>query len=170
MAPREAASDRAPQPLLRESVRTLHPSYFALVMATGIVSAGLRDHGVPALSTALMWLTAACYLFLVVLLGWRLLAFAGEVRRDGSDPQRGFGFFTFVAGTEVLGTRLALAGHHGAATGLLVLGGVSWLVLGYLIPSTAILGGAIRPIVAGANGTWFIWAVGTQSVAVLTAT
>lgn len=154
---------------LRDSVRTLHPGYFALVMATGIVSVGLRDR-VPALSAALMWLTAAAYLVLVILYLWRVAAFGKEMRRDLVDPARGFAFFTFTAGTDVLGTRLAAAGHLGTAMALLVVGGVGWLVLGYLIPWTAAFGGVDRPIVAVANGTWFIWVVASQSVAVLTAT
>jgi tellurite resistance protein TehA-like permease len=42
-------------------------------------------------------------------------------------------------------------------------------VLGYVVPWTAVLGRAHRPVVAGANGTWFIWVVASQSVAVLAA-
>jgi tellurite resistance protein TehA-like permease len=43
-------------------------------------------------------------------------------------------------------------------------------VLGYVIPWTAQLGHAQRPILAAANGTWFIWVVASQSVAVAAAT
>lgn len=154
---------------VRGAVRTLNPSYFALVMATGIVSVGLRDRGVPWLSAALLWLSAAAYLVLVVLYAWRAAASATRMRGDLADPSRGFGFFTFVAGTNVLGTRLALAGHRGTAAVLLVVGVAGWLVLGYLIPWAAAFGSADRPVVADANGTWFVWAVATQSVAVLTA-
>jgi tellurite resistance protein TehA-like permease len=152
-----------------DAVRTLDPGYFALVMATGIVSIGLRGLGVPALSAALLWLAAAGYVVLVVLHGWRLVAFPGRARGDLADPARGFGYFTFVAGTDVLGTRLALAGHHGTAAALLAAGGLVWLALGYLIPWAAALGRAARPVVAGANGAWFLWVVATQSVAVLAA-
>lgn len=107
------------RPAVREAVRTLHPGYFALVMATGIVSVGLRDRGVPPASVALLWLAGAAYVVLVVLNGWRLASFPGEVRRDLSHPVRGFGFFTFVAGTDVLGSRLVLDGHVAVAVALL---------------------------------------------------
>src|SRR5665648_579226 len=48
--------------------------------------------------------------------------------------------------------------------------GISWLVLGYVVPWTAALGRKERPIVADANGTWFIWVVASQSVAIAAAT
>jgi tellurite resistance protein TehA-like permease len=139
-------------------------------MATGIVSLGLVDRGVPALSATLLWLAAAAYLALVLLHLWRAAAFPGQLRSDLTDPARAFGFFTFVAGTDVLGARLAAAHYPVAARVLLVVGLVGWLVLGYLVPWTAIVGGAGRPLLAAANGSWFIWVVATQSVAALIAT
>jgi tellurite resistance protein TehA-like permease len=48
--------------------------------------------------------------------------------------------------------------------------GLTWLVLGYVIPWTAVLGRTQRPVVATANGTWFIWVVASQSVAICAAT
>lgn len=151
------------------AVRDLHPGYFALVMATGILSVGVYDVGARALSTVLMWSAIAAYLALVALHAWRVAWFGGELRRDLTHPARGFGFFTFVAGTDVLGTRLVLGGHLGVATALLVVGGLGWLVLGYVVPWQVALRGAERPVLAEANGAWFIWVVATQSVAVLAA-
>ena len=39
-------------------------------------------------------------------------------------------------------------------------------MLSYVIPVRLILGPRPRPVLAGVNGTWFIWVVGTQSIAV----
>ncbi len=152
----------------REAVRSLYPGYFALVMATGILSVDLRNHDLMAASVALLWVAMAAYLVLAVLTAWRLVAFRPEMRRDLGDPRRAFGFFTFVAATDVLGVRLAVDGHRPLASALLVVGGVGWLVLGYAVP-WAVLLRAERPVLAAANGGWFIWVVGTQSVAVLAA-
>lgn len=154
---------------VRAGVRTLNPGYFALVMATGIVSVGMRNNNLLTLSAVLLWIAAACYLVLVVLTVWRLIAFRAEVLTDFTDPRRSFGFFTFVAGTDVLGARLALQGHRNVALGLLVVGWLGWLILGYVVPWTAQLGRAQHPVLATANGTWFIWIVASQSVAVLAA-
>ncbi len=154
---------------IRDGVRTLNPGYFALVMATGIVSVGMRNHNLDIVSDLLLWIAAASYAVLLVLSGWRVVSFRAELRMDFSDPSRGFGFFTFVAGTDVLGTRLLLQGHRDVALAFLAVGWLSWLILGYVIPWTAQLGRAERPVLAAANGTWFIWIVASQSVAVLAA-
>ena len=43
-------------------------------------------------------------------------------------------------------------------------------MLGYVVPWTAVLGQRRRdPCVATANGTWFIWVVASQSVAIAAA-
>lgn len=138
-------------------------------MATGIVSIGLLMHDLRVLSAVLLWVAAAGYLLLVALHLWRAAVFRRELRQDLAHPSRGVGFFTFVAGTDVLGARLAFDGHTTVAAVLLVVGGVSWLVLGYLLPVTVTLQHRGRSAVTRADGTWFIWVVAAQSVAVLTA-
>ena len=50
-----------------------------------------------------------------------------------------------------------------------MIGWVSWVVLGYLLPWLAVLGRRDRLVLAVANGTWFIWVVASQSVAVISA-
>ena len=70
----------------------------------------------------------------------------------------------------MVGTALTNRGFVGAGFGLLIVGSVAWLFLGYVVPWSAVLGrGRQGPILAKANGTWFIWVVGSQSVAVLAA-
>ncbi|WP_020578177.1 tellurite resistance/C4-dicarboxylate transporter family protein [Actinopolymorpha alba] len=151
-------------------MRTLHPSYFALVMATCIISVNLHQLGLLPLSLLLLWIAAASYVVLIVLSLWRLVSYPAVMAEDLRDPQRGFGFFTFVAGTNVLGTRLLLDGHELAAIALLVLGGLAWIGLGYGVPAAVLAGHRDKPAVEGANGTWFIGVVAAQSVAVLAAT
>ena len=155
---------------LEASVRGLSPAYFAMVMATGIVTVGLAYDGRRLLSRCLLVLTVAAFAGLVVLNGWRLVSYRSELVDDLTSPATGFGFFTFVAGTDVLGARLALDAHHRAALALLAVGWVAWIVLGYVVPWTAVLGRPVRPVLESANGSWFIWVVASQSVATLAAT
>jgi tellurite resistance protein TehA-like permease len=155
---------------VREAVRTLHPGYFALVMATGIVSIGMHADHQDAVSVLLLWVTGLSYAVLVIAHAWRLVSFRSEVAADFTDPDRGFGLLTFAAGTDVLGTRLAVDAHHGAAAALLAVGWAAWMVFGYVVPWTAVLGRPARPMLGSANGTWFLWIVAAQSVAVLAAT
>jgi tellurite resistance protein TehA-like permease len=154
---------------VRHAVRGLTPGYFALVMASGIISVGMQLRGYTLLSVLLLIACAESFAVLVVLTLWRLIAHRAAVVDDLTDPRRGFGFFTFIAGTNVLGVRLSMDGHYAATAGLLLVAGVTWLVLGYVVPWTAVLGSQQRPVVATANGTWFIWVVASQSVAVAAA-
>ncbi len=153
----------------RGAVESLTPGYFALVMATGIISIGLELEGFTVLSWLLLAVCAAAFIVLLSLTVWRFVSYRAAVNEDFMDPRRAFGFFTFVAGTNVLGVRLGMEGLHGVTALLLVLSGSAWLVLGYVVPWTAVLGREERPVVAAANGTWFIWVVASQSVAIAAA-
>jgi tellurite resistance protein TehA-like permease len=155
---------------VQRAVEGLAPGYFALVMASGIISVGLNLEGYAAISWVLLVIAASAFVVLLSLTAWRFVAYRQAIKDDFNDPRRGFGFFTFVAGTNVLGVRLGTEGFFGATAALLVLSGIVWLVLGYVVPWTAVLGREERPVVATANGTWFIWVVASQSVAVAAAT
>lgn len=150
-------------------LRWLDPGVFALVMATGIVAVDLRDHRLAAAAAALFVVAAVSYGLLVVGTVWRVVAFPAAVRADIADPRRGFGFLTLVAATNVLGTLLAGTGHRDLAVALLAVGVAGWLTPGYAVPLAVLLNREVRPVVA-ANGTWFLWIVAVQSVAVVAAT
>lgn len=150
-------------------VQRLPPGYFALVMATGIISLGLELEGFHLASDALLVIAAVAYAVLLLLTIWRALRFPRDIVEDFAGPRNGFSFFTFVAGTNVLGARLAAAGVHVVPEVLLGVSFLSWLVLGYVIPGLVVGRNQGADILAGLNGTWFIWSVASQSVAVLAA-
>ena len=139
-------------------------------MASGIVSVGMKLEGFPIVSNGLLVACAVAFVVLLSLTLWRFIAYRSAITADFFDPARAFGFFTFVAGTNVLGVRLGMDGHYAVTAVLLALSGGVWLLLGYVVPWTAVLGRVERPVVALANGTWFIWVVATQSVAIAAAT
>ncbi|HEX6194463.1 MAG TPA: tellurite resistance/C4-dicarboxylate transporter family protein [Jiangellaceae bacterium] len=149
-----------------EALRRLYPGYFALVMATGIVSVGAHDVEMHGLSAALLVIGLVCFGVLVVCYLWRAVAFGRELLADLVAPDRAFAFFTFVAACNVLGARLATDGYLAATAVLAAVSMVVWLLLSYGIPVRLILGPRPSPVLAGVNGTWFIWVVGTQSLAV----
>ncbi|MBO0688354.1 MAG: tellurite resistance/C4-dicarboxylate transporter family protein [Candidatus Dormibacteraeota bacterium] len=168
-----AHSPRSAQPFwgrIQESVGGLHPGYFALVMATGILSTATLELGLPWISVPLLYLTAASYVVLCVLIGWRLVAFPGRVLADATGPERAFAFFTFVAGSDVLGLRLAAAGQLPLAEALALLAAAAWLLLTYAVPAALIAAPHKVPVSAAVNGTWLLWVVGTQAVAGAAAT
>jgi hypothetical protein len=109
----------------------------------------------------------ALYLFFITLSVVRAVRFRESLRADLHDPTRAFGFFTAIAGTNVIATALVGLGMAPLALVLFGIGALLWLVLGYGIPFAAVLGSSIRPVVKGVNGTWFVWVVAAQSVAVV---
>jgi len=147
-------------------LRDLNPGYFAVVMATGIVSRAAYLDGATLLAGVLLAVAAAAYVILVVAYGWRFARYRREFLADATDPVKAFAFFTFVAGSNVLGAGLAADHFPGITAGLLVIAGLAWLLLGYGVPGALIARRGARPALSGANGTWFLWVVGTQSVAV----
>lgn len=139
-------------------------------MATGIMSVGMANSKLPLLSGLLLGLAIICYSVLVTLTAIRLVRFRSTMLAQLRDPSISFGYFTFVAGTDVVGTALASRGFFHAAFALLIVGSLAWLTLGYIVPWAAVAGrGRSGPILEKANGTWFIWVVASQSVAVLAA-
>ena len=138
-------------------------------MATGIVSIALDLTHHQAVSRVLFALAGTAYLTLLVLTGWRLAAHRDTLLADFRNTRRAFGFFTFVAGTNVLGARAAIEGWYLLTAILMTVAGLVWVVFGYVIPWSAVLGHQERPVVAAANGTWFIWVVASQSVALAAA-
>jgi tellurite resistance protein TehA-like permease len=154
------------RPAAAAAIRNLNPGYFALVMATGIVSRAVGVDGSARLSGILLALTIACYAILVVAYGWRLIGYRREFLADLADPRKTFAFFTFVAASDVLGSRLAADGHSWATVALLIVAIVVWLLLNYGVPLMLITRHGTKSALVGVNGTWFIWVVGTQSIAV----
>lgn len=150
------------------ALRGLSPGYFASVMATGICSIGFDQHGFPTLSLVLLVTAEVGFVALIALNAWRLIAYREEMVEDFTHPLRGFGFYTFVAAANVLSVRIA-DDHHDVALWLTLVSTVLWFLRGYVVPWTTELGPGERPIVAAANGSWFMWAVSGQSVAVAAA-
>lgn len=152
-------------------VRNLSPGCFALVMATGIVSGGLRLNGWQVLAELLLWLAAVSFVVLAVATVWRLVRYHAEVVADELNPSRSFAFFTVTAGADVLASGLVLDGHLVVGAVLLAVGMLLWLLLGYTLPLVLIARHGLRPALAGADGSWFLWVVGAQSIVVaITAT
>jgi tellurite resistance protein TehA-like permease len=157
-----------------QAVRRVDPVWFAMVMATGIVSAALRLAGLPGPATALLVIAGAGFVIVAAATCWRAALFPGDLRAELGRPDRAFTLFTFVAACSVLGNGLAGAGHRAAAAVLAgaVLAGAAlaaWLALACLIPARLGAWSRARRPITGVNGTWYLAAVGTQSLALATA-
>jgi tellurite resistance protein TehA-like permease len=153
---------------LADAVTHLFPGYFALVMATGIVSIAAHALQMPRIAWALLAVNLAAYAVLVLLLAARLITRFAHVLEDLNSHARGPGFFTVVAGTCVLGSQiLILTGRAGAAHGLWVAGIVLWVVVMYAFFTATVIRELKPSLEAGINGAWLLGIVATQSVSVL---
>jgi tellurite resistance protein TehA-like permease len=148
------------------AVRGTHPGSFAVVMATGIVSAALRDASRPHASAALLVIAAAAFAVLAASSAVRAAAFPADVCRDLTCPARAFTGFAFVAACGVLGDRLAQDDHAAAASVLAAAALAAWLALTWLVPGRTAAGHREPPAITDISGNWYLWVVGTQSLAI----
>ena len=160
-------TDTQPNPLSRAAA-DLFPGYFALVMATGIISIACFLLQMRTLSFVLLAINVVAYFALCLLLLLRLLLFFSRVKTDINDHVRGPGFFTVVAGTCVLGSALLIVmDRFGSALVLWFAGILFWIVIMYTF-FTAVTVRENKPsIEAGLNGGWLLAVVATQSISVL---
>jgi tellurite resistance protein TehA-like permease len=165
MAGAVGTTTSAPRP---GALETLPPAYFALVMATGIVAIASRMLGLILLSDVLLVLNPIFYVVLWSLFIARAVRHSAAFRRDLSDPARGVGFFTVVAGTAVLGAQLAIelqALHAAAALWILTL--FLYVIVTFGLFASFTVRSDKPDLRHGLNGAWLVSIVATQGVAVL---
>lgn len=153
---------------LSRAAADLFPGYFALVMATGIISVACFLLGMKTIALALLVINIAAYVFLCALLAFRLLFFFSRVKADINDHVRGPGFFTVVAGTCVLGSALLIVLDRFLPALVLWFGGIAlWVVIMYTFFTAMTVRENKPSIEMGLNGGWLLAVVATQSVSVL---
>jgi len=136
---------------------SISPASGALVMGTGIVSIALGLDGRETLSRILLGIAGVAWVGLGLLLAGRALRDRDRVRREARSPAA----LTAVAGTAVLGTRVAALGWTWVGIALLAMASVLWCALLAVVLthwSTPTVGGSLMLTVA------------TESLAVLAAT
>jgi tellurite resistance protein TehA-like permease len=151
-----------------QAAADLFPGYFALVMATGIISIACYLLEMKTLAIVLLVVNIVAYAFLWLLLLLRLSLFFGRIKEDINNHVRGPGFFTVVAGTSVLGSELLIvAGEFRIASLLWILGLFLWVVIMYSFFTAMTVRENKPSIEGGLNGAWLLAVVATQSISVL---
>jgi tellurite resistance protein TehA-like permease len=163
-----AAEPRSRRGRVAVAIENLFPGYFALVMATGIVSVAAYSLEMQLIGEALLAVNIVAYLVLCALLLIRIARFPRRVLGDLGDHGRGPGFFTLVAGTCVLGSQLIIVtGDTAIARALWILGIALWVLVTYSFFTATIVRVNKPTLEAGINGAWLIAIVATQSVSIL---
>ncbi len=151
-----------------QAAADLFPGYFALVMATGIISIACYLLEMKTLAVVLLVVNIVAYSLLWLLLLLRLVLFFGRVKDDINNHLRGPGFFTIVAGTSVLGSELLIvASQFRIASLLWLIGLILWAVIMYSFFTAMTVRENKPSIEGGLNGAWLLAVVATQSVSVL---
>jgi tellurite resistance protein TehA-like permease len=155
-------------PAVQSPIATFFPGYFALVMATGIVSLAAHFLGHEYLAQALLWLNVVAFAVLWAITAIRFVRYRAQLIYDLTHHARGVTFLTKVAATCVLGTQFAvLTTFMRVAIGLWFIGLGLWAVLLYAF-FTAVTFREPKPsLEAGINGAWLLVVVSTESICVL---
>ncbi|WP_238626071.1 tellurite resistance/C4-dicarboxylate transporter family protein [Aggregatilinea lenta] len=153
---------------IKDGVKHLFPGYFALVMATGIVSIACFLLEMETIAWWLFRLNAVAYVILWLLTLARIARHRALFLADLTSHAKGPGFFTIVAGTGVLGSQFVIiAGDRTTALWLWVVCVATWIVLVYSIFSAMMLREEKPDLAKGINGAWLIAVVATQAVSIL---
>lgn len=153
----------------KEDIKTLHPAYFAMVMATGIVSIAMFLNEVPILLTIFLYLNTLFFIGLVIMTGIRFFCYRADMVKDIKNTGRGMGYFTIIAGTATLGIQFIVQ------TGLASIGLFFWVsvvIIWFIITYGLIVGFIIKKdkptLKDGLNGAWLVMIVAAQSLVILT--
>ncbi|MCA8889244.1 MAG: tellurite resistance/C4-dicarboxylate transporter family protein [Parvularculaceae bacterium] len=176
MADQDADQDAEPNGasrhgrILNIDVKTLSPAYFAMVMATGVVSLAANQIGLRPVALALFGVALCAYVILWGLTITRLTRWRSLFFEDMFDHGRGPGFFTMIAASGVLGSEtLLLTGVVPAGFAFWLIALILWPTLTYTIFTAFTIKENKPPLDQGISGAWLLAVVATQSVAVLSA-
>jgi tellurite resistance protein TehA-like permease len=153
---------------MKAGLASLHPAYFAFVMATGIVSIGAKLLGMPRLASVLLAANVVFFAVLCALTILRVIWFRDRVRADLLHHGRAVGFFTLPAAICVVGSQsFIVAGASEAARTLWFIGGGAWALITYGILAVLTVKSEKPSLAEGINGGWLVSVVAAQSVSVL---
>ncbi len=156
--------------VLQQTSGDLSPAYFSMVMATGIISIACKLLGLPLLAHILFWLNLVAFGVLWFLNLMRLLFHTRRTFRDMIDHQRGPGFFTWVAGTCIVGSQfVVIRQNYQVAMVFWALALVLWFCFTYTIFTGLTIKEDKPTLEKGISGAWLLAVVATQAVAVLSA-
>jgi tellurite resistance protein TehA-like permease len=153
---------------LTEDVRSLHPGYFALVMATGIVSIAAYSLGLDKIAHVLLGINIISYGVLWSLTLGRLAFFPRALLKDFCSYELGPTFFTIPAGSCVLGSQVILLSDS-ISSGVMLwgIGLISWISIMYGFFYAMTIASSKPTLGEGLSGAWSIPVVATFGITIL---
>ena len=153
---------------LSEKIRDFYPGYFALIMATGIVSIACHFLNINLPAQILFYINIACYVIIWILTLVRLIRFPKNVWADFTSHAKGPAFLTVVAGTCILGSQFAILEQSWTIAIFLWILAVSlWTLMMYVFLAAVTVKEPKPELEVALSGAWLILVVATQSISVL---
>lgn len=147
-------------------LRDFYPGYFAMTMATGIISVAFDLHDFSILSNVFFILAIFTWLAMTFVYTWRLAKFPKEVLENLINPRTTFIFFTFVAATDICGILLYQREFIKLAMACWLIAFIYWSLLMYFGFASLCFAHKDREVNV-VHGGWLILIVGTQSLVLL---
>lgn len=154
--------------ILQQKIKNLLPAYFAMVMATGIISIALYLTGSTTFSFILFYLNLILITGLIGVFTYRCIFYFKDVSNDFRSYLKGPGFFTIVAALCIVGNQFILLNRDIAtATVLLIVAAILWILIGYGFFFNITVTKNKKPLNQGINGTWLVIIVAIQALSSL---
>lgn len=148
-------------------IAKLSPAYFALVMATGIVSISAYLYHFILFAKALFYINSIAYFIISILFIIRFIYYRNEFVSDFTDDRKNLGFLSFVAANCILGSQFILiVNNYHIGIFFLIIGLSSWFVLTYSL-FVILIEKRNKPTIKAISGTWLLLVVATQAVSIL---
>lgn len=156
---------------VKNEIRTLAPSSFALVMSTGILSIASNLLGYSTIGMFLFYINIVLYGVLLILFFIRIASFFKAVITDLSAHAKGAGFLTITAASCILGLQSALLKQSFLpAVFLWFFALICWMIFVYAFFISVIAKKEKPSLEEGLNGSWLLLVVSTQSLSILATT
>ncbi|MDR2148155.1 MAG: hypothetical protein LBE91_17050, partial [Tannerella sp.] len=135
----------------------MSPTYFGMVMATGILGQAAYLLSVPVLPKVLFILNWILFSIILLLTVVRLCWHSRSVIEDLFDHLRAPGFFTFVAACGVLGVQTLTVGNNlNLAIVIGCFGLIGWVLLTYTIFTVLTVKENKPTLDSGISGGWLL--------------
>jgi len=153
--------------VITNTIKGLHPAYFAMVMSTGIISIASKLLGFTGIAYALLYINIIAYAILLPFQTIRVFMFWDNLYKDLCSPKLSLVFFTTVAATNVLGAQFITVVNQPEIAKIFWYFGIFLWVSVSLVSFSALFIKCEEGPESVIHGGWLIATVGTQSVAVL---
>lgn len=151
-------------------VEQVPPNAFAFVMATGIVGTAFTTIGWAPVAVAADAVAISGLVVLVVALIARAMAAPSAVASDLRDSARAMGFWTVPPAFAVTAVLSSMLRVPAAVEVSITIVATTWFALTYgMMPLLVLRARRGVSLVSTLDGSWFLWVVATQSLAILAA-